>query len=247
MYEDCVTDPRNHDSEDFIYIVHGFMPRGKEPPEFMARKVDRIFDEDKFFCASMIGNLSEENAKKRFGYGRKIAQTGNFGGYGLILRPEDENVYVAWNSDIGSPTDEERLNKFALKNKYKRKTPFELLTETPDLKGLKYNEMIIRGSKGNKVEGVFYQDGWKGVEEGNHEELKSILSKIYETELPLVELPEFKNSYDVPEGVDEDTWRRVNVLSTQSQIMQSQIEFDNYWEDRQLERIERTMPHSHHF
>lgn len=236
MYEDLVTYPKKHDEKDFIYIVHGFVPRGEEvvTKELMARKVDRIKDEDKFFSASMIGCLSEENAKKRFGCRKEIRQIGNFGGYGLIIRPADENVYVAWNCDIGSPTDEERLKRFAYENKNKRKPPLKILTDTPDPNGLKYNEMIIRGGKENKVEGVFYQRDWGGVEEGKHEELASVLNKIYNTGMPLIELPELNLGYDKAEDVDEDTWRRTNVLSTQFQIMQLQVEFDNYWKDRGL-------------
>jgi len=153
-----LTNPEEHRPDNFVYLAHGLMDwngNGLTTKEIKER-VERIRDSNQFYRVSMIGCLSKEAARKKFNYYKEISQIGTFGVVGLILAPAcDDAVYVAWNCDLGSPHNQEDLVRFAQQHRRKTQFPLKLLTETKGPEGMKYNELILRGDKETKIQGIF--------------------------------------------------------------------------------------------
>ncbi|MEK6862361.1 MAG: hypothetical protein AABY07_10450, partial [Nanoarchaeota archaeon] len=109
MFKKSLTEPNEHNPNDFIYLVHGLLDwngNGISPQE-MKDKVNRVRDPNQFYRASMIAHLDGEAAKQRIGWhGGEVYQMGTFGDVGVIVDPAyDDLVQIAWNCDLGSPWD----------------------------------------------------------------------------------------------------------------------------------------------
>ena len=91
MIEEILTDPQEHDPENFAYIVHGFLNGVKDPDHFTGKHV----------CASLIGKVPDK-------YVNCLEQYGMYGEWGIILDANDKDLLVAWPSDIGSKPEDEK-------------------------------------------------------------------------------------------------------------------------------------------
>lgn len=180
---------------NFVYIVHGLIDwhDGRE----MEERVKKILDSDGY-CASLIGHLDPEIAEKHLdGYRGEVHHVQTLGTIGLIVRPQsDEDIKIAWNRDVGSPDGPAELKKFVELHEGKRKTPFQLLTQTK----LLYNELIIKSGRKPEIEGVFYQEE---VPRAKYEAtvLSEIVERITHKEVPIVKipLPKIKNYEEFPD------------------------------------------------
>ncbi|MEA3329848.1 MAG: hypothetical protein U9Q06_03835 [Nanoarchaeota archaeon] len=238
MIREVLTNPKEHNKDDFIYLVHGLLDRNGNgiSPQELKEKVQWVNDPSQFYRASLIGHLDERVAKERFGYRRDINQSGTFGDIGLILDPTNEDsLYIAWNCDLGSPGDPEQLREYALKNRGKRKYPFELLTQTVGPKGREYNELILKGDKDTAVKGVFFR-GDDANTKDKARMLTDITCEAVQSEVPVVELPQYpRPSY---EEIEDPEQRKLaqsfDMLGSQNQIMQAHLEFEdpNHYRDR---------------
>jgi len=186
-FKELLTNPLEHNPTGFVYLVHGFINHGAEgiSREEMKRKCMRVIDSNMFYSASLISCLESELAMKKLGYNKEIFLVGTFGNFGLILNPPiDKVIYIAWNSDIGSPREQGELRNFALEHNGKIKTPLELLITD----GIySYNELVIKGHEETSIDGVFYHDNPRGEEFGKR--LCEVVSKIMQKDVPLVKLP----------------------------------------------------------
>jgi len=227
MFKIKLTDPKEHNPEDFVYLVHGLHNwHGDEKFSFdqIQDRISNVQDPTQFYRASMIGHLDEEAAKKRFIYHGKISQLATFGNVGLILNPaHDGLVYVAWNCDLGSPGDHEELKKFAEKHKDKVRAPFSLLIETIEHEYVKYNEMIVKGHPDTEVQGVFYQ-GLNQETEKEGKRLADIVSGVCKREIPVIGLP-FKKKVDSSNPEEREVQQELDILELQLQILQIKAEF----------------------
>jgi hypothetical protein len=194
MFKEVLTDPKKHNPEYFIYLVHGILAvEGTDLK--IEEKLKDVKTQGRFFRASLIGKMSKESAKK-IGWDvfkeQDISQLITFGAIGFIIEPfNDEVIKIAWNADIGSPRDQESLRKFVAKHKFKIKNPYELLTSTPD--GL-HNELILEGHQGNAIRGIFVVEGYERSK-ANLEALEALTTLISEemkvkaSEIPVIKLP----------------------------------------------------------
>ena len=75
------SDPRRHDPDNFVYLVHGFQEIS-EAPYFL----ERIIDTSKYSSFSLIARLSAYRSMTLFGQEATIEQVGMLGGIGFITR-----------------------------------------------------------------------------------------------------------------------------------------------------------------
>lgn len=186
-FKELLTSPLEHDPNNFVYLVHGFINHGSEgiTPEEMKRKAMKVINNNRFYSASLISCLESGQAMGKLGYNDRVFLVGTFGNFGLILNPpSDKAVYIAWNSDIGSPREQKELKNFAVEHRGKIKSPLELLT----INGIySYNELIIKGHEKTSIDGVFYRDNLRGEPFGKL--LCEVVSSIVKKDIPLVQLP----------------------------------------------------------
>lgn len=230
MFKKVLTNPREHNPNDFIYLVHGLLDwngNGISPQE-MKDKVNRVKDPNQFYRASMIAHLDGESAKQRIGWhGGEVYQRGTFGNAGVIVDPaHDGLVQIAWNCDLGSPLDPKKLEKFVQEHKWKIRDPLTLLTQTKGPDDIKYNELILKGDKDTAVRGVFFipQDS---KTEHKGKQLGEIVSEFMQTDIPVIKLPavRIKDYVDIKDPKEREMIRNLDNLKSQSGIMQAQSEF----------------------
>ncbi len=194
MFKEILTDPKEHDPNNFIYLVHSFINISPDPDDGIPTQkvydtIDRIMSPGKFYSASLIGRLDRESAKQRFNWDSEINQLGTYGLVGIIIEPpKDESIQIAWNCDVGSPSNQEEFKKFVTKHYGKIKYPLILLTETVGL----YNELILEGG-GTKIKGVFYKyldtPDSNDYNKDKAEQLRDIISKVVQDEVPIIKIP----------------------------------------------------------
>jgi hypothetical protein len=188
-YSELLTDPRTHDPEDFAYITHGIVNWDGDDldltREFFGERIGRIRDPTQFYNASLIGVMSTENAMERLGYDKELRRPNPAGMGGLILKPPEDSIYVAWNFDLGTPTESDKLIKWTSRHRGKVKPPIKLLSD----KHLDfYNHIVIRGDEKASIEGVFYSHGSdKAKEFGTL--LKDSMDDMLGEDLPLIGVP----------------------------------------------------------
>lgn len=222
MYKRLLTNPAEHDANNFVYIVHGIITPGfgKENITYgiaymqAEEKIRRFNSPDEFFRASLIGRLDARTAKeKRYWHGGEISETGIFGSAGIIIEPAlDELVEIAWNCDLGSPPGQEELKLFVARNRMKRRPPQNILGNT---KG-PYNEMIIRGHAGTEVKGIVYMEG---IGEQEAQKLRYIAEKATGRKLPVIALPQKPD--ETYEGSDAGKKRERDFLHEEFEILQA--------------------------
>lgn len=189
MFKEVLTDPKNHDPNNFVYITHSLVNWVNEDLNLNTR-VSLIFFIISFmptqnYSASLIGRMPQEIALVNFGYGKKIEQLATFFWAGLILKPPEESIYVAWNCDLGRPTNPIKFNKWAEKHKGKIRSPKTLLTKSWfDF----HNEMVIHGDERTLIDGVFYLNNGNEPKEFGYT-LKRITEEMTQKEIPIIPIP----------------------------------------------------------
>jgi RimJ/RimL family protein N-acetyltransferase len=200
-YKNALTDPENHDSNNYIYLVRGVAFNDLDKPaEIQAHVTDKIKDPNLFYRASMVGVLSPEAVKQRFGSQEEVYQVSTYNLFGLVLDPaSDDIVHIAWNCDLGSPLEPRKLEQFVKEHEGKRRDLFTLLANTRE----GYNELIIRGDEETKVVGVFYSpidvEYFDSKAKVKSEILRDVVSEFAGRELPLVEIPPTRKRVYTPE------------------------------------------------
>ena len=115
MFKKVLTNPSEHNPNDFIYLVHGLIDYGNNgiTPEDVTGKIGKIGSANEFYRASMLGQMDEDSAKQRVGWHGELYRMFTFGNVGLILNPaNDEDIKIAWYCGLGSPNEPEELKKF---------------------------------------------------------------------------------------------------------------------------------------
>lgn len=184
MYKELLTNPKQHDLENFIYITHGVISGGGRPrKDVVEYAVSKIKNHEEFYRASLIGKLTAENAKKLLGYDGSVSRIAPFGPEGLIVEPQnDDAIQIAWSHDLSSPKHPQ-YSEWVKSHKGKIKTPLDILTYTL----IGHNEMALRGDTKTNIAGVFYVAISPKIPV--RRELADIVSEIEGQEIPLVPLP----------------------------------------------------------
>ncbi|MEM3074552.1 MAG: hypothetical protein QW727_01250 [Candidatus Pacearchaeota archaeon] len=225
MFKELLTEPKNHNPTNFIYLVHSIIFH-----EEMNDKINRVRDPNQFYRASMIAHLDSESAKQRIDWdwhGGEVYQMGAFGSIGIIVDPAyNDLVQIAWNCDLGSPCDPKELEEFVQKHRGKIKSPLYLLTQTKGLKDIKYNELILRGYRDTAIKGVFFRSQNSEIEYKGRQ-LGKIVSELMQSEVPIVELPPVViDNYDEIKCPEEREMRRVvSTLRGISEANKALLEF----------------------
>ncbi len=193
-----LTNPKEHDPNEFIYIAHSV--QGNKPKNLdISDIVSHIRDPAEFYSASLIGR-SKARLVRKFGWTHlpEFCQTGTHTFVGLLIAPQTEgNVYVAWNCDLGSPTNQDELRDFAQKNRGKKRPLYQLLNNSLGSgRDFKYNELVVRGDP-DSVVGVFYNSipGNRDFRAEGETVLKDVVG-LLGREVPLVEIPRTLASSD---------------------------------------------------
>lgn len=230
MFKEILTNPKEHNPNDFIYLVHGLLDwngNGISHQE-MKDKVNRVRNPDQFYRASMIAHLGGESAKQRFGWhGGELYQMGTFGNMGVIVDPaSDDLVQIAWNCDLGSPWDSKELEKYVQEHKGKIRYPLTLLTQTKGPEDIKYNELILKGDENTIVKGVYFRSQ-DSETEYKGKQLGEIVSELMQKEVPIVALPAvpIKDYDDSEDPKERELMESCKFLQVQNEIMQIQLEF----------------------
>ena len=195
MFKDTVTNPLEHQTNRYIYIVYAFHQSNPAPNtlEGIKATVDRIQDPNKFFRASLVGRLEPHAAHERFGLYGTINQTGTFGDIGLIVNlAKEEQVRIAWNCDLASGLTEDELIGFVSKHDSRVRDPHYLLTQTAGNGDLNYNEIILNGHQETQLDGVFYKGG--NLPQLRANILAAMLGQLYGHKVPVVALVEEDNA-----------------------------------------------------
>lgn len=167
MFKEILTNPRNHNPCNFIYIVHAINDRYSEMGVnelHIREKIRQIRSENYYYCGSLVGKLCIETARRMFDKYKcnsPISQTDTNGPIGLILDiPDDDVIRIASTSDLNSPDKEKELRGFVIHYKGKKEQPLKLLcmSEGTEFGSREYNEMILKGHPATDISGVFYQD-----------------------------------------------------------------------------------------
>jgi hypothetical protein len=151
-------------------------------------KISKINNAGRFYNASLVSRMPKEVAKEKVGYFGSISHMRPFGNAGLIIRPDEEAIAVAYNGDIRPPCDE-NLPQWSTKHTSKIMSPRKLLTKTRF--GL-FNSMVIEGSPDTLIEGVFCSY----IDNDNPYVLsiKSAAEKVVKASLPVVSIEDERNS-----------------------------------------------------
>lgn len=197
MFKKVLTNPNEHNSNDFIYLVHGLIDYSENgiTPEDVAYKIGKIRNSDEFYRASMIGRMDKESAKQRVGWhGGELYRMFTFGNVGLIVNPaSDEDIKIAWYCGLGSPNEPEELKKFVEQHKGKVRSPLYIFTKSmnaDDVFG--DNEFVIEGNPATQIQGVFYRDNHQASEKAKM--VQDVTCKIIQSDIPIIRLPNSKIS-----------------------------------------------------
>jgi hypothetical protein len=230
MFKQVLTEPKEHNPKDFIYLVHGLLNWNGDGISLqeMKSKVNRVRDPNRFYRASIIASLNGEAARQRIGWcGGDVHQLGTFGNVGVMVDPaHDGLVQIAWNCDLGSPLDSKELEKFIKEHRGKIKYPLTLLTKTQGPDDIKYNELILKGDKNTSVKGVFFKPQDSKTEYRGRQ-LGEVVSELMKNQVPVIELPvaPIKNYGDIKDPKERETMRTLDNLRLQNEIMQAHLEF----------------------
>ena len=230
MFKKSLTEPKEHNPNDFIYLVHGLLDwnRNGISPQEMKDKVNKVRDPNQFYRASMIAHLDGESAKQRIGWhGGEVYQMGTFGKVGVIVDPAyDDLVQIAWNCDLGSPLNPKELERFVQEHKGKIRHPLTLLTQIKGLDNIKYNELILKGDENTDIKGVFFRPQ-DSKTEYKGKQLGEIVSELIQDEVPVIELPAIpiKNYDDIKDLKEKEMMRTLDNLRLQNEIIQTHLEF----------------------
>ena len=157
---DHLTDPAKHGT-DFIYLVHGLNPETADHPLKLEERIASLHDPSYHYCASLVGQMSPEAVVRDF-YGgfrgardERIQQLITFTPTGFILAPQPLDIRVAWNSEVGSPVEQDALQEWVSKHDGKVLSPYKLLAKTVG----PYNQLVLAGNPATQIQGIFYQHG----------------------------------------------------------------------------------------
>lgn len=186
MFSEILTDPLKHNPNNYIYLARGlsmlFQPPWYEA-DFVKKQVDMLTKPGSYYHCSLVGQLDEMSASRTFGFSRPIRQTGIYGLVALILKiSSDVPIQIAWNTDLGSPSDYTRLKEFVRDNKGKLRTPLELLAKIPKSYN-SYNELILEGNPETKIMGIVF------TKHRDSKEMAERLFSLVNLELPLITIP----------------------------------------------------------
>ena len=190
MFKKVLTNPREHNPNDFIYLVHGLMDwEGNGiTPDDVRYKIGRIKTSGEFYRASLVGHMDESSAKQRLGWhGGELYRIFTFGDVGLIINPSsDEDIKIAWYCGLGSPWDPKELKRFVEQHKGKVRSPLYIFTKSMDIDDVfGDNELILEGNPKTQIEGVFYRD--QAYEKAKM--VQDVASEIVQSNLPIIQLP----------------------------------------------------------
>jgi hypothetical protein len=155
MFADILTDPGKHTSS-YLYLAHAICGDRK-----LQSRMYTLTTPGEFYSASLIGRIGA------------VEHTDTFTTYGLIVRPPESSIYVAWNCDLGT---KDKKAEVAMKNRGRVMSPHILLRES-----VGHNEVLAEGNPLTKVEGVFCKSEY---------DLDTALAISGELGIPLVYLPE---------------------------------------------------------
>ena len=211
MYRAHLTDPKLHDPANFIYVVCGIIDYkalseahsvdvfDKNAVHLALQKVRNFRD---FYSASLVGKLDSSRAKETLDWSNgELSQLATFGNLGLIIKPEDTDVWVAWNSDIGTPGCKEERIPFVQKHKGKRKSVYDLMTDALKVSNpsVSYNELVIQGNPNVDITGLFYKTPCRSKLERQIKTVSQIVMDALKEELPIIEIPEPVNAKEYDE------------------------------------------------
>lgn len=195
-YKNLLTNPREHDPNNFIYLVRGvYFDAEWSKKDDIKDIVNMIKNPNMFYRASIVGCLDREAMYQRFGCpNRKVHQVSTYNQLGLILNPaSDDVVLIAWNCDLHSPSKSESIKEFIKKYEGKRKDLLTLLTQSKSPYGYGHNELILGGNEETEIVGIFYT--FLGIDyfdlrtEQNKDALMSAISNFMKSDIPLVHIP----------------------------------------------------------
>lgn len=191
-YVETLTNPKEHNEDNYVYIVHS------TDLDNVEGAIKKIKNPENHFSASLIGKLPKEEAKEKLSYHGGVEQTETFYPVGLIVSPaEPDDIKVAWNCDLGVPTDQEELKEWVKEHEGKRKPPVSLLTQS--VGSIPYNEMVIQGDEKTEIQGIFY----KPYAESQAERIKTLLEEKNYDDVELIPIHDSKGTG--MKGLGEDT------------------------------------------
>lgn len=197
MFKKSLTEPKEHNPNDFIYLVHGLIDYGGNgiTPEDIEEKIGKIRNVGEFYRASMIGQMDGESAKQRVGWhGGDLYRMFTFGNVGLITNPaSDEDIKIAWYCGLGSPNEPEELKNFVEQHKGKVRNPLYIFTKSMNADDvLGDNEFVIEGNPATQIQGVFYRDNHQASEKAKM--VQDVASEIIQSDVPIIQLPDSRTS-----------------------------------------------------
>ena len=197
MFKKVLTNPSEHNPNDFIYLVHGLIDYGNNgiTPEDVKGKIGKIGSANEFYRASMLGQMDEDSAKQRVGWqGGELYRMFTFGNVGLILNPaSDEDIKIAWYCGIGSPNEPEELKKFVEQHKGRVRSPLYIFTKSMNADDvLGDNEFVIEGNPATQIQGVFYRDNHNASEKAKM--VQDVASEVIKSDVPIIQLPDSRSS-----------------------------------------------------
>lgn len=177
QYEEVLTDPENHDGEDFAYVVRALDQSGNN----LGEEINKLGDYP--VSASFISNMPGETAEEKLGYvGGNIQNTNTYSQLGVVLDVDPENIAVAWDIDLGTPCNPEEMQEWTDQHRGKVLKPLDLVNAAG------HNEMAIEGlDPDSDIIGVFYKD--MGDLENQAYALSEQLEDITGYKPPVVEIP----------------------------------------------------------
>lgn len=199
MYSGILSDPKNHDSRNYVYLVTSVLDSHGVPimtvKERFVRRAHQMKNPDGYYRASLIGELSRERAREMFNWNHAIEQTDTYQTLGFIIKiPSDEVVQYAWNADLRSPPGYDEFKGFCLKHKGKVKPPVELLTNTSGITNFKdCNELGVRGHPDTRIAAAYYKDIM--VPETELQSLSAVVTDITGGNIPVISIPEPSREY----------------------------------------------------
>jgi hypothetical protein len=180
-YDEILTSPRNHDKDDFIYLVHATTSEISS----IEKSIERLWGqaEYNYRCCSLLFNLDPDEDG--------IVDDGSHVGHttlpmyhrGLIVEPAKHQVEVAFPMDMGSPSPRD-MEWWLNNSNYVREPPQRLLEDTPD--GMN-NEVILNGDSNAEIKGVFYIEDFST--EDSALGIAEYLEETYDICVPTIPIP----------------------------------------------------------
>lgn len=169
MFEKLTRPDELNDSR-LLLLVHTFLyPYGFPSQDELSRRLDLLQDRRHKYHASIVQKYHLDRYDQRdLEEFPRVDQVDTYGEFGVALLPREEDLLIAWDSDVFSPSmggSESEMRSFFGKYSKKKIRPLGSLLRCGYYAPLKmgYNDIVLKGRKENFPYAIVYHPTEEGL------------------------------------------------------------------------------------